>query len=196
MPATANIGLNVPIIGSNNWGTPLNFNFTLLDQLLSGLKALPGLSVNGNATVTGTITAGAFSGLDGSLFLTSALFDQPNGIPQLNGTGTIPASLIAGLSLVTVASSSTPAFNAALGQAFKLILTQDATSSTFVNGAAGPAMIGFRIQQDGSGGHAFAWPANVRNGGIVNPGPNARSVQMFLRDTDGSLDAVGPIMYS
>ena len=54
----------------------------------------------------------------------------------------------------------------------------------------------FRIVQDLIGGHSFTWPSNVRNGGSVNKTANARSIQMFVVDLDGSLDAVGPMMYS
>lgn len=196
MPFTTEVGFQLPPTGSSNWNIPLNFNFSLLDQLLSGLRALPGLLVDGDATVTGTITAGAFSGLDGAIFLTSALYDQPNGIPQLNGAGKIPASLIASLGLVTVIYSSSPVFDATIAQEFKITLTGNVTAPTFINGTSGPALITFRIVQDGTGGHSWTWPANIRNGGAINPGPNSRSIQTFALDTDGSLDATTSIMYS
>jgi hypothetical protein len=195
MPVTPNIQLNLPPIGSNNWGTPLNSNFSKIDQYLSGLLAIPGLSVDGDVTITGTVTAGAFSGLDGA-FLTSALFNQPNGIPQLNGATKIPAALLPTQGLTVITFSSTPVFDASLGAGFKLTLTGDVSSSTFVNGSAGPALIAFRIVQDAIGGRAFAAPANLRNFGVINPGPNARSLQLFMVDTDGSGDAIGPMMYS
>jgi hypothetical protein len=196
MPVTPNIGLNTPIIGSNQWGQPLNYNFSQLDLFLSGQIPIPGLAVDGDVSVTGTITAGAFSGLDGAVFLTSALFDVPNGIPQLNGAGIIPAALLPTQGIDTVAFSPTPTFNAADGAGFKITLTGDVTSSTFANGTEGPALVVFRIVQDGAGGHAFTWPSNVRNGGSVNPGANARSIQIFTVDSDGSLDAATPMMYS
>lgn len=195
MPSTPNLGLNTPNIGSNNWGGPLNYNFAQLDRFLSGGLSLPGLSVSGNVTVTGTITAGSFAGLSGT-FLTSALFNQANGIPQLNGAGLIPPSLLASQGIVTLAFSTTPIFNAANGGSFKLTLTGNVTSSTFANGTQGPAVVTFRIVQDAVGGRTFVWPSNVRNGGDINPVANKRSIQAFLLDTDGSLDAIGPITYS
>lgn len=196
MPFTDNVALQLPNPGSNNWNIPLNFNFSLLDQLLSGVRAIPGLLVDGDVTISGTVTAGAFSGLDGAIFLTSDLYDQPNGIPQLNGAGKIPASLLASLGLVTVPFNSTPIFDASAAQEFKIVLTGNVASSTFINGTSGPALIAFRIVQDSTGGRSFVWPANVRNPGVINPGPNSRSLQLFALDSDGSLDAIGPMMYS
>jgi hypothetical protein len=196
MPVTSNIGLNLPPIGSNNWGGPLNFNFSLIDRLLSGNQAIQNLFIAQNLTVDGLITAGGFIGLDGGQFLLSTMFNQPNGIPKLNAAGLIPASLLASVGLVVVGFSATPVFNATNAQGFKMTLTGNVTSSTFANGTQGPALIMFRFLQDATGGWTFAWPSNVRNGGVVNPGPNARSVQIFALDTDGSLDAVGPIQYS
>lgn len=195
MPVTPNIALNLPPIGSNNWGGPLNSNFSIIDQLLSGGRALPGLDVDGDVTVSGTVTAGAFSGLDGT-FLTSSLFDEPNGVPQLNGAGLIPAALLSNQGIATIAFSTTPVFNAAAASGFKITLTGNVSSSTFANGAQGAVLVAFRIVQDATGGRTFTWPANVRGGGIINPGANARSLQIFALDTDGSLDAIGPIMSS
>jgi hypothetical protein len=100
------------------------------------------------------------------------------------------------VSLVTVPFSATPTFNANNAQGFKITLTGNVISSTVSNGAQGPALVLFRIVQDSVGGHAFTWPKNVRNAGPVNAAPNARSVQVFAVDTDGGLDAVGPIQYS
>lgn len=194
MPNTS-LGFPQPVIGSNNWGQPTNAGWALLNQFLSGVAAIPGLSITNNLTVGGTITAGAFAGLDGT-FLTSALFNVANGIPQLNGAGLIPSSLLSNQAIVPVTFSPTPVFNGALGGEFKLTLTGNVTSSTFANGTQGPALQIFRFVQDATGGRTFAWPANVRNGGDVNPGANSKSVQLFALDTDGSLDAVGNMMYS
>jgi hypothetical protein len=77
-----------------------------------------------------------------------------------------------------------------------MTLTGSVTSSTFSSGTSGPALVIFRLVQDGAGGHGFIWPTNVRNGGTINPAPNARSIQLFSLDTDGSLDAAGSMMYS
>jgi hypothetical protein len=77
-----------------------------------------------------------------------------------------------------------------------MTLTGNVSSSLFINGLIGPSIIVFRIVQDGTGGRTFAWPANVRNGGSINSAASSISMQMFAVDVDGSLDAVGPMMWS
>jgi len=161
---TPNIGLQVAAFDQSNWQVPTNYNWNLLDLLLSGNAALPALLISGDLMVDGSIIG--------------------------NVPGTIPAGL------VVVAYTATPTFNANLGLEFKITLTGNVTGSVFTNGLKGPSLIAFRIVQDSSGGHSFVWPSNVRNGGIVNSLANGRSLQMFAVDTDGSLDAVGPMMYS
>lgn len=113
--------------------------------------------------------------------------------------GTLTAGSITGIiptGIVLVTPSATPIFDASKGLEFKITLSASVSSSTFINGNLGPSIIVFRIVQDSIGGHNFVWPSIVRNGGNVNKTANARSVQMFAVDFDGSLDAVGPMMYS
>jgi hypothetical protein len=162
--STPNIGLQVAAFDQSNWQVPTNFNWNLLDLLLSGVDPLPALLISGDLTVGGAII------------------------------GSIPGIIPTGL--VTVPFVVTPTFNANLGLEFKITLTGNVTGAAFVNGATGPSIIVFRIVQDSSGGHSFVWPSNVRNGGIVNSLANGRSLQIFAVDSDGSLDAAGPMMYS
>src|ERR1700730_14322647 len=42
---TPNIGLHTPVYNAPHWDTAMNQNWALLDLLLSGKQALPGLSV-------------------------------------------------------------------------------------------------------------------------------------------------------
>lgn len=164
MPTTS-LGFPQPVIGSNNWGIPMNAGWALLDQFLSGTKSITALNVSGNVSIAGTLTARYISGV-------------------------IPSGL------VIVPFNPNPIFDASKGLEFKITLTGNASSSTFSNGTLGPSLIVFRIIQDSTGGHSFVWPSNIRNGGSVNKTANARSIQMFAVDLDGSLDAVGPMMYS
>lgn len=196
MPLTPNIGLTQPSINSSGWGAPTNADWSIIDSIFGGTYPVPALSISGNLTVAGTVTAGAFSGLDGAFFLQSSLFNRPNGVPQLNSAGLIPASLIAGNTLVTVAFSAVPSFNGANANGFDITLTGNVTASTFINGTSGGTLVAFRITQDATGGRTFVWPTNVRNAGAVNPGQNKRSVQLFMLQTDGSLDAASTMMYS
>jgi hypothetical protein len=114
-------------------------------------------------------------------------------------SGTLTAGNIPGIiptGVVLVSYSSSPTFDASRGLEFKITLTGNVASSLFINGTIGPSIIVFRIVQDGTGGRTFIWPANVRNGGTINSDANGRSMQAFAVDTDGSLDATGPMMYS
>jgi hypothetical protein len=114
-------------------------------------------------------------------------------------SGTLTAGSITGViptGVVLVTPSATPVFDASKGLEFKITISASVSSSTIINGTLGPSIVVFRIVQDSIGGHNFVWPSNVRNGGSVNKTANARSVQMFAVDFDGSLDAVGPMMYS
>jgi hypothetical protein len=164
MPNTS-LGFPQPPIGSNNWGAPTNAGWALLNLFLTGQSPITGLNVQGNVSISGTLTAGNIPGV----------------IPQ---------------GVVGVTYSASPTFDGSKGLEFKITLTGNVSSSSFINGTIGPSIIVFRIVQDGTGGRTFVWPSNVRNGGIVNSLANGRSLQMFAVDTDGSLDAVGPMMYS
>lgn len=56
---TPNIGLKVPVRGSNNWDIPLYYDWSLIDNMLGGTTPLPnGLQVNGPVVMPGfTITS-------------------------------------------------------------------------------------------------------------------------------------------
>jgi len=97
--------------------------------------------------------------------------------------------------IVSVAFSATPIFLAAAGSVLKIVLTGNVISSAF-NGAGGGTFILIRVVQDAVGGRTFAWPANMRNAGLVSGLPNSVSDQLFAVDQDGSARAVAPIMYS
>ena len=160
------LGFPQPPIGSSNWGLPTNQGWVLLDQFLSGQSPISGLDVDGSVAISGNLT------VDGSI------------------SGVIPTGV------AIVSFSSTPVFDASKGLQFKLTLTGNVTSSSFINGIFGPSIVAFRFVQDSVGSRTFTWPSNVRNGGIINPAVNSRSLQIFAVDTDGSLDAIGPMMFS
>jgi len=165
MAIITSLGLIEPDIGSTNWGQPTNANWTLLNNLLSGIGSIFGLDVNGNVTINGTLTATYITGL------------IPTGV-------------------VVVPFSSIPTFDASKGLEFKITLTGNVTNSVFSNGNIGPSIIVIRIVQDSTGNRTFMWPTNIRNAGVISPAANSRSLQIFAIDTDGSADAIGPMMYS
>ena len=163
--ANTSLGFPQPSIGSNNWGQPTNAGWALLDQFLNGTRAIGGLNVAGNVTISGSLTAGYIAGV-------------------------IPAGL------VLIPFSASPVINATQGLQFKIVLTGNVTSSTFVNGASGPTIIVVRIVQDSVGGHTLVWPSNMHNTGTPNTDANSVSTQLFAVDTDGSATATSPMMYS
>jgi hypothetical protein len=119
-------------------------------------------------------------------------FDSNSGAPialtpTLNSIGS-------GTNLVTF--SAMPEFDLSLGSQQTITLTGDVTSSTLVTANGAPTMFVMRIQQDGTGGHLFAWPTNFDNAGAVNTVANSTSVQVFAVDSNGRATAAGPIMYS
>jgi hypothetical protein len=77
--------------------------------------------------------------------------------------------------------SASPTFDASLGNTQKITLTGDVTSSTLSNAFAGQ-QLNFIICQDSSGGHAFAWPSNVKGGMTVGSTASKCSAQSFIFD--------------
>jgi hypothetical protein len=73
---------------------------------------------------------------------------------------------------IVSAANGNPVFSAAgvSGITFLYSLTGDVSSSTLT--APGPGIYVFAIAQDASGGHSFAWPSNVTNAPVVDPGAN------------------------
>jgi hypothetical protein len=105
-----------------------------------------------------------------------------------NGVVTVQKATVSGLN--SVAFSAAPDFDAALGNTQKIVLTDDVTSSTLSNAAAGQTF-NFLICQDGRGHHAFAWPANVRGAMTVGPAGSTCSAQSFIFDGTNAY-ATGP----
>jgi hypothetical protein len=79
----------------------------------------------------------------------------------------------------TVSFSSTPAFDASLGNTQQITLAGDVTSSTLVNASAGEFLY-FIICQDAGGNRTFAWPANVRGGMTIGTTASTCSAQAFV----------------
>ena len=80
---------------------------------------------------------------------------------NVNVSGVLTAGSISGIipsGVVIISSSPTPIFDATKGLEFKMTLTVDVTSPTFINGTLGPSLIAFRLIQDNVGGKTFAWP--------------------------------------
>jgi hypothetical protein len=111
--------------------------------------------------------------------------------PQTAGTnnyaiftaGTTPSqfggAVISGLNVVTF--SSTPTFDARVGNTQKITLTGNVTSSTLANATAGE-QINFIICQDATGNRTFTWPSNVKGGMTIGATASKCSAQNFIFD--------------
>jgi hypothetical protein len=66
-----------------------------------------------------------------------------------------------GLTLLTLASSATPAFNSGVNTAWKFTLNQNVTSSTFTTTGKPGTIFQVDLLEGGTGGFTFAFPGNV-----------------------------------
>jgi hypothetical protein len=88
-------------------------------------------------------------------------------------------ALAAGVNLVE--SSTTPTFDASMGNTQRITLADDVTSSTLTNAAVGQTL-NFLICQDGAGSHTFVWPTNVKGGMTISAGSSTCNAQTFIFD--------------
>jgi hypothetical protein len=77
--------------------------------------------------------------------------------------------------------SSTPTFDASLGNTQKITLTGNVTSSTLSNAVAGQA-INFLVCQDATGGRTFVWPTNIKGGMTIGSTASKCNAQTFIFD--------------
>jgi hypothetical protein len=85
--------------------------------------------------------------------------------------------------------------DAAQNQLFELTLTGNATSNPLTaTGVTPPGIITFEITQDGSGGHTFAWPANVIGGVTISSAASTTTQQTFIWNGSNAI-AVGSANY-
>jgi hypothetical protein len=105
---------------------------------------------------------------------------------------TISGTAVPPSTVNTVTFSSTPAFNAALGQFQQITLTANVTSSTFINAVIG--FYTFRITQNATGGFTFVPPTNCLGFMSVGTGANEVSSQTGYYDgTNWSATSPGEI---
>lgn len=102
---------------------------------------------------------------------------------------------------LTVPYSAAPVFpvGGGVSQGFTMTLAGDVTSSSLSGTPAAGQEVWFRVCQDGAGGHAFAYGANVLGSGTIDPTPNACTTQAFRYDganfvplTGAASDALSP----
>lgn len=109
------------------------------------------------ASVVNRIGGGTlFNSFSGLVQNTAGVFTQASTF-NITGSGQVGTSFAAGVDTMTF--STTPLFNAALGNTHNLVLTNNVSSSSFSNGVDGQTQQ-FRVCQDATGGRTFVWPTN------------------------------------
>lgn len=175
-PVTPNIGLRVPLYNTQNWNVPLNYNFNLLDQLLSGKSPLPALSVTG----TMNIPAPTLNNVTG---LTQCLHVNSSG--TVSGTGSDCDNISLQTNSTPNASQSTLNFsntNPAAPSGYTNVLWQNSggNESAYVpTGAGGVASITDTTSATGAitfagsgvsqSGNTFTFTGGAANGVQYNP---------------------------
>jgi hypothetical protein len=92
--------------------------------------------------------------------------------------------------LLDVVSVQDPVFDGSQYTAFQMLLTASGAQAEFVNMVPGN-LYTFILDQDGTGGRTFEWPANAYNGTFIMPTPNSRTIQTFVADESSNLYAIG-----
>jgi len=161
-------------------------------SILAGVLGSAGMSGNGGAVTTmaalyaasGYKSAGTVNSNYG-LFVDTQTAGTNNWAIYTKGTAPVQfeGPVISGLNTVTF--SSTPTFDAKLGNTQKITLTGNVTSSTLANATAGE-QIHFLICQDATGSHTFTWPSNVKGGMGVGSTGSTCSAQTFIFDGTGA----------
>jgi hypothetical protein len=143
-----------------------------------------GASVAGAANNDVLVADGSGNAKDSGVLIGSL---APLASPAFTGNASAINITISGAQVNTptiIAFSATPTFNAATANNFKITLTGNVTSSTLSGATAGQRII-MEIIQDGSGGHTFVWPSNMKNTMNIADqaaGANEVSLQEFYYD--------------
>jgi hypothetical protein len=116
-----------------------------------------------------------------------AVLKNPPGGTTQTVAGALRATFLMELNEPVIVNPATALFDGSQGNSFKISLTQS-VNAVFQN-MQGKSLVSVRIVQAAAGGpFLFNWPANVRNGGEINPTNGSRNTQLLIPDTDGSLD--------
>ncbi len=105
---------------------------------------------------------------------------------KAKGTGAVKTADAFVSPLTPVTFSATPAFDASLGNSFKMTLTANVTSSTIANVQTGQ-FITLLLCQDGTGNRAMTWPSNLKlSGGSFTLTTTAAKCDSLTAVYDGS----------
>lgn len=107
-------------------------------------------------------------------------FDPSLPIPPL------PAAIVNQLQVLTDQASYV--YDGLSWLSFKAVLNQNATID--ISDPQPGNLYTFIIVQDGAGGHAVTWSAQIINAAMVNPAANGTTIQTFVCDETGNLYAI------
>ena len=88
--------------------------------------------------------------------------------------------------ILTVSFSATPTYDASINRNFKITLTANVTSSTFVNATTG-LVYTWLVCQDGVGTRTHVWPTNVKGAVVITGTANTCAVQACVYDGSNCL---------
>jgi hypothetical protein len=127
-------------------------------------------------------------------FIGAGIFDTSELVPYDPNQPPPPLPPLITNLLLILAAADNMIFDGSASTAFKTTLTANVTQPVFENMASGN-LYTFIIVQDGTGGHNFVWPSNVRNATPVDPAANSTTIQTFVADDLGDLYAISAGTY-
>lgn len=90
--------------------------------------------------------------------------------------------------LVAIDAAQSVLIDALQGETFAVSMGTSIKHLRVKNASPGQLYV-FLLTQDQRGGHTVTWGSDIRNGAVLNPHPNSITVQSFIADTGGILEA-------